>query len=72
MVHGYATITEPHDVLATTQRDLFRTETLPAYDVPINGNDLQRSLAGEPEPTPAWVLPLHGFHLYDQKGGRAL
>lgn len=38
-------------VLATTHRDLFRMETLPAYDVPINGNDLQRWLAGEPEPT---------------------
>jgi len=38
-------------VLAATRRDLFRMETLPSYDVPINGNDLQRWLAGEPEPT---------------------
>lgn len=43
--------TQLSQVLATTHRDLFRMETLPSYDVPINGNDFERWLAGEPEPT---------------------
>lgn len=43
--------TQLSQVLATTRRDLFRMETLPSYDVPINGNDFERWLAGEAEPT---------------------
>lgn len=43
--------TQLRQVLAATRRDLFRMETLPSYDVPINGNDFERWIAGETEPT---------------------
>ncbi|HEU0086142.1 MAG TPA: hypothetical protein VFQ77_00555 [Pseudonocardiaceae bacterium] len=33
-------------------RTLFRLETLPAYEVPSDGSDFARYLAGAPEPTP--------------------
>lgn len=38
-------------------RTLFRLETLPSYDVPSDGGDLARYLAGEPEPTPERKRP---------------
>lgn len=38
-------------VLDGTRRDLFRWEALPAYEVPTDGSDFQRWLAGEPGPT---------------------
>lgn len=49
--NGLLTADQLGQALAVTRRDLFRMETLPAYDVPINGNDFQRWLAGESEPT---------------------
>ena len=52
--------TQLSQVLATTHRDLFRMETLPSYDVPINGNDFERWLAGEPEPT--WETKQPALH----------
>ena len=39
------------EVLDGTQRDLFRWEALPAYEVPTDGSDFQRWLAGESGPT---------------------
>jgi len=36
--------------LRQATRSLFRLETEPAYDVPTDGNDFQRYLAGEPGP----------------------
>lgn len=40
-------------VLDRTRADLFRWEALPAYDVPVNGNDFERWIGGETEPN--WV-----------------
>lgn len=37
--------------LGRFRRRLFRTETLPAYAVDADGDDYQRWLAGEPDPT---------------------
>jgi hypothetical protein len=36
--------------LRQAQRSLFRLEIQPAYDVPTDGNDFERYLAGEPGP----------------------
>ncbi len=38
-------------VLDNTRHDLFRWEALPAYEVPTDGSDFHRWLAGEPTPT---------------------
>lgn len=39
------------EVLGTAKRDLFRWETLPAYEVASDGTDYRRYLDGAPEPT---------------------
>ncbi|MGH3907467.1 MAG: DUF6879 family protein [Pseudonocardiaceae bacterium] len=38
-------------VLDDTRSDLFRWEALPTYEVPTDGSDFHRWLAGEPAPT---------------------
>ena len=46
-------------LLRTAQADLFRLETLDWYEVPSDGGDFRRYLAGEPAPDPARKATWH-------------
>jgi Family of unknown function (DUF6879) len=48
---GMLNIDQLGHVLDNTRRDPFRWEALPAYEVPTDGSDFHRWLAGEPAPT---------------------
>ncbi|MDQ3760881.1 MAG: hypothetical protein M3460_04065 [Actinomycetota bacterium] len=50
-------LSQLRQVLETTSRDLFRWETLPAYEVASDGTDYHRYLEGADAPTPERKQP---------------
>jgi hypothetical protein len=55
--------------LGTAQHDLFRLETLDRYDVPSDGGDFARYLAGEAAPDPARKAAWHDRLRADRERG---
>jgi rhodanese-related sulfurtransferase len=67
-------LSQLRQALDVTTQDLFRWETLPAYEVASDGSDYRRYLDGADAPTPErkqpWLIPCaHGLIKDDIGGG---